>query len=82
MPGIDRDIKKRWLTFSLINFAIVVLLFGALLAYRVIYYLLPLVVSAVVLFSYEGWLKYVKKQKLEKMKLFRMQEIARQEKAG
>ena len=59
-----------------------VLLFGALLAYRVIYYLLPLVVSAVVLFSYEGWLKYVKKQKLEKMKLFRMQEIARQEKAG
>lgn len=32
MPRIDRDIKKRWLTFSLINFAIVVLLFGALLA--------------------------------------------------
>lgn len=32
MSRIDRDIKKRWLTFSLINFAIVVLLFGALLA--------------------------------------------------
>ncbi len=59
-----------------------VLLFGALLAYRVIYYLLPLLVSAVVLFSYEGYLKYIKKQKLEKMKLFRMHEIARQEKAG
>lgn len=57
-----------------------VLLFGALLAYRVIYYLLPLLVSAVVLFSYEGYLKYIKKQTLEKMRLFRMQEIAQQEK--
>lgn len=57
-----------------------VLLFGALLAYRVIYYLMPLVLSAIVLFSYEGYLKYIKKQQLEKVKLFRMQEIARQEK--
>lgn len=56
------------------------MLFGALLAYRVIYYLMPLVVSAIVLFSYEGYLKYVKKQKLDKIKLFRMQEIARSEK--
>jgi phosphatidylglycerol lysyltransferase len=55
------------------------MLFGALLAYRIIYYLLPLVVSAVVLFSYEGYLKYIKKQKLDKIKLFRMQEIAKQE---
>ena len=56
------------------------LLFGALLAYRIIYYLLPLVLSAIVLFSYEGYLKYVKKQQLERIKLFRMQEIAKQEK--
>ena len=55
------------------------MLFVALLAYRIIYYLLPLVVSAVVLFSYEGYLKYIKKQKLDKIKLFRMQEIAKQE---
>lgn len=56
------------------------MLFGALLAYRVIYYLLPLMISAIVLFSYEGYLKYIKKQQLDKIKLFRMQEIARQEK--
>lgn len=56
------------------------LLFGALLAYRIIYYLLPLVLSAIVLFSYEGYLKYIKKQQLERIKLFRMQEIAKQEK--
>lgn len=40
------------------------LLFGALIAYRIIYYLLPLVVSACVLFSYEGWLKYVRNRRL------------------
>ncbi len=40
------------------------LLFGALIAYRIIYYLLPLIVSAVVLFSYEGYLKYVKNRRL------------------
>ena len=45
------------------------MLFGALLAYRIIYYLLPMVVSAVMLFSYEGYLKYVKKQRLEKLKI-------------
>ena len=56
------------------------LLFGALIAYRIIYYLLPLVFSAIALFSYESYLKYVKKQKIEKIKLFRMQEIAKQEK--
>jgi len=56
------------------------LLFGALLAYRIIYYLLPLLVSAIALFSYEGYLKYIKKQQLERIKLFRMQEIAKQDK--
>jgi hypothetical protein len=58
------------------------MLFGALLAYRIMYYLLPLVFSAIILFSYEGYLKYVKRQKLEKIKLFRLQEVAQQEKAG
>ncbi len=57
------------------------MLFGALLAYRIIYYLLPLVVSAIVLFSYEAYLKYVKKQQLDKIKLFRLQEMAKQAKA-
>ena len=57
------------------------MLFGALLAYRIIYYLLPLFVSAVALFSYEGYLKYVKRQQLDKIKLFRMHEIANQDKA-
>ncbi len=46
-------------------------LFGALIAYRVIYYLLPLVFSAVVLISYESYLKFVRKQRLEKLKVFR-----------
>ncbi len=40
------------------------LLFGALIAYRIIYYLLPLIVSAVVLFSYEGYLKYIRNRRL------------------
>ncbi len=40
------------------------LLFGALIAYRIIYYLLPLIVSAIVLFSYEGYLKYVRNRRL------------------
>lgn len=33
-------------------------LFGALIAYRIIYYLLPLIISGIVLFSYEGYLGY------------------------
>ena len=57
------------------------LLFGALLAYRLIYYLMPLVVSAIALFSYESYLKYVKKQKIEKLKLFRLHEIAKEKAA-
>ncbi|MCQ2740933.1 MAG: lysylphosphatidylglycerol synthase domain-containing protein [Alphaproteobacteria bacterium] len=51
------------------------LLFGALLAYRIIYYLLPLVIWAIALFSYENYLKYKKKKKIEKIKLFRMHEM-------
>ncbi|MBR1605516.1 MAG: UPF0104 family protein [Alphaproteobacteria bacterium] len=39
------------------------LLFGALIAYRIIYYLLPLLVSAVALVSYEVGLNFVKKTK-------------------
>ncbi|MBQ8870893.1 MAG: UPF0104 family protein [Alphaproteobacteria bacterium] len=51
------------------------MLFGALIAYRIIYYLLPLIVSAIALVSYEGYLKYrqnkIKKQrKLIKIKDF------------
>lgn len=49
------------------------MLFGALIAYRIIYYLLPLILSAIVLISYEGYLGYrqnkIKKQhKLNKIK--------------
>lgn len=44
-----------------------VMLFGALIAYRIIYYLLPLIISAIALISYEGYLGYnytkIKKQK-------------------
>lgn len=41
------------------------LLFGALIAYRIIYYLLPLIVSGVILFSYESYLKYLKNRKVK-----------------
>ncbi|MBQ9235730.1 MAG: UPF0104 family protein [Alphaproteobacteria bacterium] len=51
------------------------MLFGALLAYRIIYYLLPLVISAVMLVSYEWYLGKVNKQKIERIKLFRLQNI-------
>ena len=44
------------------------MLYGALIAYRIIYYLIPLIISAVALFSYEAYLKYhqneIKKEKL------------------
>lgn len=43
------------------------MLFGALIAYRIIYYLLPLILSGVALFSYEGYLAHrqneIKKQR-------------------
>lgn len=50
-------------------------LFGALIAYRIIYYLLPLLLSGVVLFSYEAYLKYVKKQRLEKIRIFNAEKM-------
>ncbi len=40
------------------------LLFGALIAYRIIYYLLPLLLSTVMLFSYEGYLSYSRKKRM------------------
>lgn len=52
-------------------------LFGALIAYRVIYYLLPMVISAIMLFSYESYLKYVKKQRLEKIKIMNTAQMNR-----
>lgn len=45
-------------------------LFGALIAYRIIYYLLPLLLSGIALISYEAYLKYVKKQQLERIRIF------------
>ena len=51
------------------------LLFGALIAYRIIYYLLPLLLSAVVLFSYEGYLRLIKKQKLERIRIFNAEKM-------
>lgn len=53
-------------------------LFGALIAYRIIYYLLPLLLSGVILIGYEMYLKYVKKQRLEKLKIFKAEEIRQQ----
>ena len=45
------------------------MLFGALIAYRIIYYLLPLIISAVALISYEGYLKY-RQNKVRKQRKF------------
>lgn len=42
------------------------LLFGALIAYRIIYYLLPLVLSTILLLSYEWYLKYSRNKRLSK----------------
>jgi len=53
------------------------LLFGALIAYRLIYYLLPLLISGVILISYEAGLKYIRRQRLEKLRLLNTAEITR-----
>lgn len=45
------------------------MLFGALIVYRIIYYLLPLVFSGIALFSYEGYLSHRQKEIKEKRKL-------------
>ncbi len=51
------------------------MLFGALLAYRIIYYLLPLVISGIMLFSYEWYVSKKNKKKMERIKVFRLQNI-------
>ena len=48
------------------------MLFGALIAYRIIYYLLPLVISGIVLFSYEGYQAHRLKKIKEQHKLTRL----------
>ena len=45
------------------------LLYGALIAYRIIYYLLPLVISGIALFSYETYLGYRQKEIKKQRKL-------------
>ena len=32
MVSVDRDIKKRWMVFALVNLLLVILIFGALIA--------------------------------------------------
>ena len=57
------------------------LLFGALVAYRIIYYLFPLVISGIILVSYEGYLRYIKSRRLfEYMKEKKQKLICRREK--
>ena len=50
-------------------------LFGALIAYRIIYYLMPLVFSGIILIGYESYLRIVKKQRLEKLKIYNAERI-------
>lgn len=49
------------------------LLFGALIAYRIIYYLLPLLVSALILISYETYHKLSKARSIRRILAERMQ---------
>ena len=57
------------------------LLYGALIAYRIIYYLLPLIISGIALLSYEGYLGYHQKEikKQRKLELLKQKML---EKAG
>lgn len=54
------------------------LLFGALIAYRIIYYLLPLAVSGIALFSYEWYLGYRQKEIKQQRRLTRIKEYLAQ----
>lgn len=45
------------------------MLYGALIAYRIIYYLLPLIISGIALLSYEGYLGYRQKEIKKQRKL-------------
>ena len=51
------------------------MLFGALIAYRIIYYLLPLLISGIMLISYEWYISKKNKQKMERLKVFRLQNL-------
>lgn len=51
------------------------MLFGALIAYRIIYYLLPLVIAGIMLLAYEGYLRFVRKQRLEKLKIYNAEKL-------
>ena len=42
------------------------LIFGALIAYRIIYYLFPLIISGIVLFTYEWYTNYSRSRRLNK----------------
>ena len=42
------------------------LIFGALIAYRIIYYLFPLIISGIVLFTYEWYTNYSRNRRLSK----------------
>lgn len=42
------------------------LIFGALIAYRIIYYLFPLIISGIVLFTYEWYTNYSRSRRLSK----------------
>ncbi len=53
------------------------MLYGALIAYRIIYYLIPLVISAIALVSYESYLKYHQNEiKKERLALLLKQKIS------
>lgn len=55
------------------------MLYGALIAYRIIYYLIPLIISAVALFSYETYLKYHQNEiKKERLALILKQKLSEQ----
>lgn len=54
------------------------MLFGALIAYRIIYYLLPLIISAIALISYEGYLGYRQNQIKKQHKLTRIKNFIQQ----
>ena len=51
------------------------MLFGALIAYRIIYYLLPLIVSAIALISYEGYLRYLQNKVRKQHKIARLKDF-------
>ena len=57
------------------------LLFGALIAYRIIYYLLPLVISGIVLISYETYHKIRRQNQIDEIKAERKKQALAQKQA-